>query len=83
MQGLDLVVGDPQIFHRQQHQIDRLLAQVGLDDLGIVLDLLRRAFGNHFTEDQGLDDLAELHDHLHPVLDQKDGHAQLAHGPGG
>jgi hypothetical protein len=40
------------------------------------------ALGDHLAENQGLDHLAELHDHLDPVLDQEDGQPELG-APGG
>ena len=45
-----------------------LLAQVGFDHLGIVLDLFGCSFGEYFAENERLDSLAKLHDKLQPVL---------------
>src|SRR5215510_6308772 len=53
-------------------------AKVGFDDALISLDRLRRAFGDLLPEVQHRDDVRDLHDHRHIVLDQQD---RLAEGP--
>jgi hypothetical protein len=47
-----------------------LLAQVGLDDLGIVLDLLGRPLGDLRPVLKHRDAVADAHDDLHVVLDE-------------
>ncbi len=54
-----------------------VFAQVGLQDRGVVLDLLGRAGGDGAAEIQDRHPLAEVHDHPHLVLDQDDGQAEL------
>src|SRR5437016_5086724 len=56
----------------------RLLAEIGRDDLGILLDLVRRSFGNDLAVVEHVDPLADSHDDLHVVLDEKDRKAELA-----
>src|SRR5690242_15326825 len=54
------------------------LAEIGFDHLGIALDLLGRALGQHPPLVEHQDALAMRHDHLHVMLDQHHGEAQLA-----
>src|SRR5512143_2563365 len=53
------------------------LAEIGLDDLRIALDLLRRAFGDLFAVIQHDDPVRYGHDHLHVVFDDYDGNPLL------
>src|SRR5512142_60243 len=53
------------------------LAEIGLDDLGIALDLLRRAFGDFFAVVQDDDPVRNGHDHFHVVFDDHDGDSLL------
>ena len=50
-----------------------LLAQIGLDDHGVVLDILGGALGDDLTEVEHADTLADAHDQIHVVLDEHDG----------
>ena len=55
----------------------RGLAQVGLDDALVALDLGRRALGDALAVVEHRDALGDAHDDAHLVLDEQDGHAAL------
>ena len=48
------------------------LAEVGLDDLGVALDLGGQALGDQLAEVEHVDAVGEVHDDLHVVLDEQD-----------
>ena len=52
-------------------------AEIGLDHLGIALDLLGRAGGDAPAAVEHDDPVGDVHDHAHVVLDQHDGDAAL------
>jgi hypothetical protein len=54
-----------------------LLAQVGADHVGMVLDLGGRADGDGDAEVEGQHPVRQVHDHAHVVLDQDHGQRQL------
>ncbi len=53
------------------------LAQVGLDDPLVALDLRRRALGDALAVVEDRDALGDAHDHAHGMLDEQDGDAAL------
>ena len=54
-----------------------LLAQIGLNDLRVVADLIRRALGDDAAEVQHGDALADAHEQTHVMLDQQHGDVEL------
>ncbi len=52
-------------------------SEVGLDDLGIALDLLRGPFGDLHSMVKYEDPIGDFHHHLHVVLNQKGGDSLL------
>src|SRR5262245_48644109 len=52
-------------------------AEVGLDHLGVLLDLSGRAFGDLAAEIEHDDAVGHLHDEAHVVLDEQDAHAPV------
>ena len=57
------------------------LAEVGLDHLLVVADVVGRAFGDHRPAVEDGDPLTDLHDHGHVVLDQQHRDALLVADP--
>src|SRR5699024_1569429 len=53
-----------------------LVAQIGLDDLRVVLDLRGGALGDDLAEVEHTDTLTDAHDQIHVMLDQKDGNVE-------
>src|SRR5215469_9558869 len=53
------------------------LAEIGLDDLGIALDLGRRTFGDLDPVVEHGDVVRKPHDYFHVVLDEEDGETKL------
>src|SRR5947208_16478019 len=58
-----------------------LAAEIGFDDPRIGLDGARRSFGDLLAVIEDEHRLAESHDHLHVVLDEKAGLAGIAQPP--
>src|SRR5277367_329933 len=54
-----------------------VFAEVGFDDLGVVLDRGRRAFGDFHAVVEHGDAFAHAHDHAHRMLDEEDGELEL------
>ena len=63
--------------HQRSHRLAGGHAEVGADDVRLLLDLGRRALGDLAPEVQHHDAVGDLHDQSHVVLDQQDGHAAL------
>ena len=54
------------------------LAQVGLGNNRVLLNLFGRPFGDLFAEVQNHDPVGEVHDHAHIVFDEQNRHPPFA-----
>jgi hypothetical protein len=59
-------------------QVDLLVAsEIGVNDSGVLHNLVRRSFGNHGTFGHDHYPVGDVTNHVHVVLDEQDGHALL------
>ena len=64
-----LMTTEPAQTVRRPYPPVRSIAQIGLDDLGVGLDLGGQALGQQHAVVEHVDALADAHDQLHVVLD--------------
>ena len=69
MNRLAVVIVHP--LNREQHTLP--LAEVGFQHERVQLDLIRCSFGDSLSKIEHRDALAQVHDHVHVMLDQDDG----------